>query len=97
MKLGFAVPSGAGGRFGLVAPAYDATTYDTGPAIARSTTINGGWLQCGGNGSDGIARVRGVVIGGSAGGYVIPQFAQVAASGTTTVYQYSVIKAKRIA
>jgi hypothetical protein len=97
LKVGFSVPSGTSGRMGLIGPANDATTFDTSPGIFRGTTVNGGSLQAGGNGADSFAILKALVRTSTTPGAVTVQFAQAAASGTTTIYSDTSMRARRVA
>jgi hypothetical protein len=82
---------------GLIGPANDATTFDTSPGIFRGTTVNGGSLQAGGNGADSFAILKALVRTSTTPGAVTVQFAQAAASGTTTIYSDTSMRARRVA
>ena len=93
LKFGFNVPSGAAGKLAVIGPAYDSTTYDSQPGIHRSGVLNGGNFRVGGIGADGYAKIRAYLRMGSTAGNVTVQWAQDAASGTTTIYSDTSLRA----
>lgn len=95
MRCGWTVPAGSQGRWGIAGLALGNTGLAAGDLTAQSAPI-GTLLAVGGNDAATYARFKAVVTVGATAGNIALTFAPDNGSATVTLYQHSILRARRL-
>lgn len=95
VRLGWAIPAGSSGRWGISALSTANTLLANGPMTAQSAPIQN-TLALGGNAAATYARVKAVLTIGATAGNIALTYAPDVAGGTVTLYQHSILRARRL-
>lgn len=95
IRLGWTFPNGSAGRWGIAGLALENLNLANGPMTAQSAPI-ANTLAFGGNGAATMARLKAVITVGGVSGTIGLTYAPNAAGAPVTLYQHSILRARRL-